>query len=109
MVEMTQPVNLALGVLNREAFFFQTSPIATSYKGAWLTRPLNCDFARAPGHLAGKVCRQNDRVIVASSSPTEIARSELRAVPEHLREVALDPVDSLLVCDYLPIRKVPGL
>jgi hypothetical protein len=33
MVEMTQPVNLALGVLKREAFFFQTSPIATSYNG----------------------------------------------------------------------------
>ena len=33
MVEITQPVNLALGVLNREAFFFQTSPIATSYDG----------------------------------------------------------------------------
>jgi hypothetical protein len=33
MVEMTQPVNSTQSSVKREAFFFRTSPISTSYNG----------------------------------------------------------------------------
>jgi len=65
MVEMTQPVNSTQSAVKREAFFFRTSPISTSYNGfVWKKMPTYVDYGGwVISTIAGRVEVTADRVL----------------------------------------------